>query len=158
MRHPTSVSEKFEIAFFPLPYCRSVPVDLEIRRSLFIFQQGIETREWVVRRNLLLRAARRRFVRPISHQMPRVLIVVTVKTQQLPVAAVRRIVFVVVILVVDGELPQSLALEFAPAAPTNCWKYFERLLAIALHPNLSFASSLSNELIPPVAIWPRIVW
>jgi hypothetical protein len=58
-----------------------------------VFQQDIETHEWVIGRSLLVLAARRRRVRPISHQIPRVLIVVTVKTQQLPVAAVMRIVF-----------------------------------------------------------------
>jgi hypothetical protein len=66
-------------------------------RSLCVFQQDIETREWVMGRSLLLLAARRRCVRPMSHQIPRLLIVVTVKTQQLPVAAVMRIVFVAVI-------------------------------------------------------------
>jgi hypothetical protein len=41
--------------------------------------------------------------------MPGMFIVVTVDTQQLPVAAVRRIVIVVVILVVDREFSDSLA-------------------------------------------------
>jgi hypothetical protein len=41
--------------------------------------------------------------------MPGVFVVVTVDTQQLPVAAVRRIVIVVVILMMDREFSNSLA-------------------------------------------------
>ena len=36
-------------------------------RSLSVFQQDIKTREWVVGRSLLLHAARRWSLRPISH-------------------------------------------------------------------------------------------
>ena len=126
-------------------------------RSLFVFQQDIKTREWVVGRSLFLHAARCRSVRPISHCMARVFIVVTVKTQQLPIAAIGRVIIVIVILVVDGKLPQSLALEFPSTARANRWEYFERLLAIPLHPNLSFASSIRNELIPSVVSRSRII-
>jgi hypothetical protein len=90
-------------------------------------------------------------------QLPLVFIVVTVQTQQLPIAAIGRVIVVIVILVVDGKLPQSLALEFPSTARANRWEYFERLLAIPPHPNLSFASSIRNELIPPVASWSRII-
>jgi hypothetical protein len=48
-----------------------------------------------------------------------VLIIVAVKAQQLPVAAVGRIVVVVVVFVMDGEFPQSLAFEFPTTAPAN---------------------------------------
>jgi hypothetical protein len=64
---------------------------------------------------------------------------------------------VIVILVVDGKVPQSFALELPSTARANRWEYFERLLAIPFHPNLSFASSIRNELIPPVAAWSRII-
>jgi hypothetical protein len=37
--------------------------------------------------------------------MARVFIVVTVQTQQLPIAAIGRVIVVIVILVVDGKLP-----------------------------------------------------
>lgn len=78
------------------------------------------------------------------------LVVVAIKTQQLPVAAVGRIVVMVMILVVDGKLAKPFAFELAPAASTNWWKHFECLFTIALHPLLFFTTKLRNEL--PVAI------
>jgi hypothetical protein len=44
---------------------------------------------------------------------------VTVEAEQLPVASIWRIVMVVVILVMDGELTQPLAGEFTPAPCTD---------------------------------------
>jgi hypothetical protein len=49
-------------------------------------------------------------------------VVVTVETEQLPVAPVGRIVVVVVVLVVDCELAQFLAVKFPSAVPTDPWK------------------------------------
>ena len=62
------------------------------------------------------------------------LIVVAVETQQLPVAAVRRVVIVVLILVMDRELANFFAAEFAPAARADPRKKFERALPICLGP------------------------
>jgi hypothetical protein len=76
---------------------------------------------------------------------------VTIQAQQLPVAAVGRIVVVVVILVVDGKLAKPLSFEFASASSTHGWKQFERLFAIAFHPLLFFAAKLSNELTVAIA-------
>ena len=64
--------------------------------------------------------------------IPLVLIVVTVETQQLPVASVGRIVVVVVVLVMDRELAQLLAVTFAAAVRTDPRKYLERLLSVGL--------------------------
>ena len=47
------------------------------------------------------------------------LVVMAVQAQQLPVAAIRRIIVMVVVFVMDGEFPQSLAFEFAPTSPAN---------------------------------------
>ena len=66
-------------------------------------------------RRLILLPPRRRFIRRISCLIPLVLIVVAVETEQLPVAPVRWIIVVVVVLVMDGELVQLLAVKFTPA-------------------------------------------
>ena len=66
-------------------------------------------------RRLILLPPRRRFIRRISCLIPLVLIVVAVETEQLPVAPVRWIIVVVVVLVMDGELAQLLAVKFTPA-------------------------------------------
>ena len=88
-------------------------------------------------------ASRRRFIMPFLIHIPLVLIVVAVKTQQFPVAAVRRIVIVVVILVMDREFTKFLACEFAPASCTDPWVHLERLLPIGFLPT----PSLGNDLI-----------
>jgi len=62
--------------------------------------------------------------------IPLVLIVVTVETEQLPVASVRRIVVVVVVFMMDRELTQLFAGKFPPAVRTDPWEHFEGLIAI----------------------------
>ena len=64
--------------------------------------------------------------------IPLVLIVMAVETEQLPVTPVGRIVVVVMVLVMDRELAQLLAVKFASAMRTNPRKHFERLLSIGL--------------------------
>jgi hypothetical protein len=71
----------------------------------------------------------------------------TIETQQLPVAAVRRIVVVVVILMVDRQFTKSLPCEFAAAPGTDPGKELKCPLTIALLPALSLAAGLSNDLI-----------
>ena len=83
------------------------------------------------RRSILL-PARRCLTRRVSHLIPLVLIVVAVETEQFPVAPVGRIVVVVVVLVMDRELAQLLAVIFASAVRTDPRKHFERLLSIGL--------------------------
>src|SRR5512146_246598 len=70
------------------------------------------------RRSILL-PARRRLTRCVSHLIPLVLIVVTVETQQLPVAAVEGIVVMIMVLVMDRELIQLLAVKVASAVRTD---------------------------------------
>ena len=62
---------------------------------------------------------RRGRVRGIRLQLPRMLVFVAVNAQQLPIAAVARIVVVVVILVMHRELAQPLAGEFARASRSD---------------------------------------
>jgi TRAP-type uncharacterized transport system fused permease subunit len=83
-------------------------------------------------RRALLHPARRWFSRRVSHLIPLVLIVVTIETEQLPVAPVGRVVVVVVVLMVDRELAQLLPPKFSSTMRTNPWKHFERLLSIGL--------------------------
>ena len=95
-------------------------------------EQVLELGEGREGRRSILLPARRRLTRWVSHLISLVLIVVTVETQQLPVASVGRIVVVVVVLVMDRELAQLLAVKFASAVRTDPRKHFERVLAIGL--------------------------
>ncbi len=63
--------------------------------------------------------ARRRVVRLGTDLITLMLIVVTVEAEQLPVAAVRGIVVMVVVFVMDRELAQFLPVKFASAVGTD---------------------------------------
>ncbi len=60
-----------------------------------------------------------RFVRPATDLIALMLIVVTVEAEQLPVAAVRGIVVMVVVLVMDRELAQLPSVKFASTVGTD---------------------------------------
>ena len=72
------------------------------------------------------------------------LVVVAVEAQQFPVAAVRRVVVMVVILVMDRQLPQLFTGKLTPAAGADPGKKLERSLPIALFPQLSDAPGLGH--------------
>lgn len=57
-------------------------------------------------------------------------VIVAVKTEQFPVAAIRGVVVVVVIAVVNREFVQILAVELTRATPANPRVKLQRLLAI----------------------------
>src|SRR5579862_153337 len=80
-------------------------------------------------------------------ELPPVLVVVAVKAQQLPVAAVRRIVVVIVVTMVHGELAQISARELASTAPADPGIDLKRPLAIAPLPLLGSAARIGHEAI-----------
>src|SRR5688572_33172854 len=59
-----------------------------------------------------------------------VLVLVAVHAEELPVAAVRRVVIVIAVLVMDGELAQARAGECARAAAADVREELEGLLAV----------------------------
>ena len=76
------------------------------------------------------------------------LIIVAVETEQLPVAPIGRVVIVVMVFVMDGELAQFLAIKFAPTVATDPRKHLERAFSIGLlQPSLGwpFHESLGKE-------------
>ena len=75
--------------------------------------------------------ARGRGVSCVSHAIPLVLIVVAVETEQLPVAPIRRIVVVVMVLVMDRELVEFLAVKFA--AELTSIPVMEQLMKVLLY-------------------------
>jgi len=97
-----------------------------------VFEQVREAGERREGRRPILLMARERGFSCVSHAIPLVLIVVAVETEQLPVAPIRRIVVVVMVLMMDRELVEFLAVKFAAAMRTNPGKQFERPLSMAL--------------------------
>jgi hypothetical protein len=87
------------------------------------------------------------------------LIVMAVQAEEFPVTAVRRIVIVVVILVMDRELAQLSSVEFPAAVSADPGKEFERLIAEGLfpqrefpliHTSLGLDGDLSRSIVPQV--------
>ena len=123
-----------------------------ILRLLFTLEQGFE-----IGKRPVGRRRRRRIVRscpfiPFLIQMARVFVVVAVKAQQLPVAAVGGIVVVVVIPMVDGEFTQALAFKLPSASRTDRREDFKRLIPIALLPLLPVAPGLGDDLVLSIGV------
>ena len=59
------------------------------------------------------------------------LVLVAVDAEQFPVAAIQRIVVVVVVFVVHGQLAQAHTRKLACASPADPGKQFERALAVS---------------------------
>ena len=71
-----------------------------------------------------------------------------VNTQQLPIAAVRRIVVMVVVLVVDRQFPQTLALKLTAAVAADPGKQFKGFLPLGFFPLLpGFVNFRKNGII-----------
>jgi putative heme degradation protein len=58
------------------------------------------------------------------------LVVVAVDAQQLPIAAVGRVVFVIMVFVVNRQFAQVFSGEITTAFPANPWKQLECLVSI----------------------------
>src|ERR1700674_2760771 len=112
-------------------------------------QPGLETGE------RLVGGRRCRFAAhgaPCRIQMARVFVVMAIQAKQLPVAAVRRIVVVVVVAVMHGQLTQIFMREFACAAATDPGIDLQGALPIALFALLPAASRLGDDTVQPVMI------
>ncbi|GKS63166.1 hypothetical protein YTPLAS72_04700 [Nitrospira sp.] len=59
------------------------------------------------------------FPRSVAYLIALVFVVVAVETEQLPVAAVRWIIVMIVVLVMDRELAQLFAVKFLSAVGTD---------------------------------------
>jgi hypothetical protein len=71
--------------------------------------------------------------------------VVTVEAQQFPVAAIERIVVVVVVPVMHRQLAQFFALEFAGASAADVGEEFQSLLPVSGLTLLFFLAHLRDE-------------
>jgi hypothetical protein len=129
-----------------LVYCRKVGGLVFVLRFL-VPEQRFEVLERLICRARLSACTRLRSGIAVALQHPGMLVVVAVDTEQLPVAAVRGIVEMVVILVMYRELLELLAGELAAAMRADVRQYLEGLAAIALVPLLALVSYLRDELI-----------
>jgi hypothetical protein len=86
--------------------------------------------EWCKGRRSILLPAWRCSISWASQLIPLMLILMAVQTEQFPVAAIGRIVVVIVIFVMDRELAKLLAVKFSSATRTDPRKQFECVLSI----------------------------
>ena len=76
------------------------------------------------------------------------LIVMAIKTKQLPVTAVRWIIVMVVVLVMNRELPQIFTAEFAATTCANPGVQLQSLRPVALLTLRALAPSHFNNPVP----------
>ena len=116
---------------------------------ILILQQVLETGKRFIGGRRLRPPSRRLLGVGFSHLEAGVLVVVTIDAQQLPVAAVGRIVIMVVVFVVDGQLAQLFSAKFSSAAGTDPGIHLERSFPIGLLPLLPVAPDLVNHPVQP---------
>ena len=73
------------------------------------------------------------------------LVFVAVHTQEFPVAAVGRVVVVIVVPVMHRQFAQPFSLKFTGAAAANRRKHLQRLLSIPIHAIVAFTSEFRNK-------------
>lgn len=76
-----------------------------------------------------------------------VLVVMTIDTQQFPIAAIRRVVVVIMIAVVHRQLLQVFTVELARAATTDPRVHFQRPATVALLALIAGGPSIGNDAI-----------
>ncbi len=82
---------------------------------------------------------------PFGVQILGMFVIVTEEAEQFPVTAVRRVVVVIVVLVVNGELPKPFARELPSASGADPWKNCEGFLAIGLFSRISVSGRLGKD-------------
>ncbi len=80
------------------------------------------------------------------------LVVVAVKAEQFPVAAVGRVVIVIVVLVVDRELVQVGLRELPGAAPTDPREQLQGLGAVPLLALVTRTARVGDDAIEPAEV------
>src|SRR3569623_618788 len=124
------------------PLC--VPRYLECRSTL-LFLQVFEPGKWIVRSRRPVAALLGAIVRIRRISEARVFVVVTIDAQELPVAAILRIVIMVVITMMHREFVHVRMGEFAHAATANPGVHFEGLLTVSLLTLAASPSGVGND-------------
>ena len=106
-------------------------------------EQVLEIGEWRVSRNAMIWTGEAAFLLT-GLQLPLVFVIVAVEAQQFPVAAIQRVVVVIVITVVNCQLTQIGARERSGAPATYPRVDFQCPLAIRLPPLVGSATRVGH--------------
>ena len=87
-------------------------------------------------------------------QLPLVFVVMAVQAKQFPVTAIRWVVVVIVIAVMDCEFAKVGSGAFARAATTDPWIKLERLLPLALFALYGSTASVRHDAVQFVGVCP----
>jgi len=122
------------------------------RSILFFLQQGFQIGKGLVAGIWRLVFSRCHLTVGCRVFISRMFIFMAVDAQQFPVASIRRIVVVVVILVVDCEFAKLFPAKFASTPGADPGIQLERFFAVCFFPLLTFAPCLDNNPVLPPAI------
>ena len=125
---------------------------MRYRLLTFFLQQGVEIGERLVAGGRIRRAIRPLLPRGLS-QGPGVLVVVAIKAQQLPVAAVGRVVIVVVVPVMHRQFTEILPGKFACAAPADPREHLQRPRSKVVDAPIVLAPGLDHCPIQFIDVW-----
>jgi hypothetical protein len=130
----------------------SVHVERTVDLLFHVLQQCIQTGEGLVRNGRFSIPARDRLPEGFLVKIFLVLVVVAIETEKFPVAAVRRVVFVVMVFMMDRELAELFPREFAAAPRTDRGIELECLVPIRLFPEFPVVPGLGNDPVLPVVL------
>ena len=108
-------------------------------------QERVKTRERVGDgRRLMAAGGRAATVMPRQPELL-VLVIVAIQAQQFPVTPIKGIIAMIMVFVVNRELPQSAPRELAATPCANVGKQLQRPLSITRFPQLQIATKFSFE-------------
>lgn len=120
-------------------------VSLVFSCSVLLFQPCQCRREWVMRRRL--HCGRKQADASVRFEIAGMLVIVAVQAQQLPVAAIGRIVIVVVVTVMYGQLLHVGSRELSRATSAYPRIHFQRTLTVTALAHLRRTAGFGYDLV-----------
>ena len=154
--HPRRIGKMPAVPAAGCTAAGNLPSRVPEAESVSPLEQGIQPGKWAVGRIVHSRFGP---VAGPSHMvdMASVLVVVAVDAKQLPVAAVKRIVVVVVIAMMDRELAQILPGEFTRTPSADPRIHLQRFRTIAPLALFRLTARFGDDLLQPVTAPPVFI-
>jgi hypothetical protein len=128
-----------------------------LSRLLFVLNQGFEISERLVGFRPLWLIPHRCIPACLLIQRSRVLAVVAVHAQELPVAAVGGIMIVVAVFMMHRQLVKFFTGKFSSAPGAYPGQDFERLVAVNISPPFPKLPRFGNDVLQRVVIWSSLL-
>lgn len=128
-----------------------------LSRLLFVLNQDLEIGERLVGIRPLLLIPHCRLAAYLLIQGSRVLAVVAIHAQELPVAAVGRIIIVVAVFMMHRQLVKFFTGKFSSAPGAYPGQDFKRLGAVNISPPFPKLPRFGNDVLQRVVIWSSLL-